>query len=100
MEVNALDMHDQYAARQLVVNREALHQFGIDRDRGAAVDAQRFSDARNKEKKCDARVAHDVPKAVDTVVPGAVGDRECRMIENAYKTRCIALGRAVETFWT
>src|SRR5947208_3462379 len=50
MEVNALDMHDQYAARQPVVNREALHQVGVDRDRGAAIDAQGFSDARDKEE--------------------------------------------------
>src|SRR4026209_70688 len=45
MEINALDMNDEHTARQLAVDGEAVHQFAVDRDRGTAVHAQRFTHA-------------------------------------------------------
>jgi hypothetical protein len=50
MEEDALDVDDEYAARQLAVHHEALHQLRIDRDRGAAIHPQGFAHAGNEEQ--------------------------------------------------
>ncbi len=71
---------------------------GIDRDRGAAVDAQRLADAGNEEQQRDARVAQDIAEAVDAVVAGPVGQRQRALVENAHEAGRVALGRTVEPF--
>ena len=95
---NAFDVNDHHTARQLAVDREALHEFGIDRDRSVAVHAQCFAHARNKKKQRDARIANDVPKAVNAVVAWPIGYRERLVVEDSHKTRGVAFGRAIHTF--
>ena len=96
MEIDAFDVDDEHAARQLAVDREALHQFGIDRDRGAAIHAQGLAHAGNQKQQRDARIAHDVAEAVDAVVARPVGNRDGLIVEDAHKAARVALGRAVE----
>lgn len=64
MKVDALYVNDQHAAGQLSADSEPLHQFWIDGNRGAAIDAQRLTNTGNEKKQCDARIAHDIAKAI------------------------------------
>src|SRR4029078_97968 len=78
MEINALDMNDEHTARQLAVDGEALHQFRIDGDRCATVQAPSFTHTRNQEQKRDARIADDVAESVDCCPDDRESPASCR----------------------
>src|SRR4029453_4400076 len=73
MKIDAFDINDQDGAGEFAADRKALHQVRIDRDRSAAVHAQRFANAGNEKQERNARIAHDVPEAVDAIVSRPIG---------------------------
>ena len=75
----------------------AISSGSIEIDR-AAVHPQGLADTGNEEQQRDARIAHDVAQAIDTVVAGAVRDGERLVVEDAHKAGRVAFGRAIEPF--
>src|SRR5262245_60908496 len=98
MEIDRLNVNDEYAARQLAVDRKTLHQLWIDGDRSAAIHAQGLTHAGDQKKQRDARITYNIAKAVNAVVAGPVGNGERLVVENTYKAGGIALGRTIEAF--
>ena len=58
--INTLDFHLDDGARRFSLHGETGGELFIGKDRGAAIDAQGFADARHEEEQGDARIAHDV----------------------------------------
>src|SRR5262245_2853048 len=100
VEINALDVNDEHTARQLAVDGEALHQFGIDGDRRPAVHAQRFLHAWHQAPNYKARITDDVAKPVDAIVARTIGDRQRLVVKNPHKPGRVTFGRAIKSLGT
>ena len=72
-----------------------VEQLGVAGEAGAAVDAQRLVEARNKEEQPGAAGPDDVPERVDELVPGGIGDREPPVVQHVHEAGRAALRRHV-----
>src|SRR6266508_3397732 len=96
LKEDAVDGNDEHGARALAVDDEALPQIRIDRDRGAAVNADGLATARDQEQKRDPWIVQDVAQAIDAVIATPVGYKQRLLVVNADETRRVAARGAIE----
>ena len=82
----------------LSANAKLAEQRRIDRDCGAADDAEGAPMPGIRNMSADARVAHDVAQRVDAVVAARVGDHQRRLVGDADEARLSPRGEQSSAF--
>ena len=63
-------------------------------------DTHGFADAGNKKQQRDARIAHQIAQAVDSVVAAPIGYQQSVLVDHPDETRRIAARRTIEALGT
>ena len=101
MHEDLVHRDDDRKLRSAAVDAHALEQFRIVGKRRPSVHAQRILEAGDNEHQPDARIGDDIDQRIETVVAGAIRDRQRALVENLDETDGIAartdIGLALST---